>query len=61
MKGKSGQKVPDSGIWSEVGPKGGQTGHKVTVVEGDVFPPTHKPGNVFVPSDLPHPNNKGAK
>ncbi len=58
MKSKPGQTVPDSGIWSEVGPKGGKTPHKVTVVEGEPFPPTHKPGNGFVPSVLPHPKGK---
>lgn len=58
MKAKPGEKVPASGLWSEVGPKGGKTPHIVTVVEGEPFPPTHKPGNQFVPSVLPHSDGK---
>lgn len=54
MKGKPGEKVPESGIWSEVGPKGGKTPYKVTVVEGEPFPPSHGSGHGYVPDDLPH-------
>jgi hypothetical protein len=43
-KYKPGQKVPVSGQYPLVGPKGGATGQEVTAVKGEPFPPTPKPG-----------------
>lgn len=60
MAAKPGETVPDSGIYQEVGPRGGATPHMVTVNEGDPFPPSHGPGNGYKPVVLPHPN-KGKK
>lgn len=47
---KPGQVVPQSGIVIEVGPLGGaQPGTpERTVVEGERFPPTSKPGNFYI-------------
>lgn len=45
---KSGQKVPTSGQYEVVGPRGGRTGHEVTLVKGEPAPPTMKPGQKMV-------------
>lgn len=51
-KGKSykpGEKVPQSGQTEIVGPRGGKTGAgERTVVKGEPFPPTPKPGQKHV-------------
>lgn len=44
---KSGQTAPKSGQYEQIGPKGGKTGHEVTVVKGEPLPPTQKPGMTF--------------
>lgn len=42
-KFRPGQKAPDSGQYPLLGPRGGDHG-EVTVVKGEPFPPTPKPG-----------------
>ena len=41
---KPGQIADDSGQYPLVGPRGGEQGREVTVVEEEPFPPTPKPG-----------------
>ena len=41
---KPGQKAPRSGQYGVVGPRGGKTNKKVTVVKGEPFPPSPKKG-----------------
>lgn len=41
---KPGNTAPRSGQYEQVGPRGGKTGHEVTVVKGEPLPPTQKPG-----------------
>ena len=41
---RPGQKAPDSGQYPVLGPRGGDHGTEVTVVKGEPFPPTPKPG-----------------
>ncbi len=55
---KPGQPAPHSGQYEEVGPKGGKTGHEVTVVKGEPLPPTPKPGMTFTLVD-PTKNKSG--
>lgn len=49
---KSGQKVPQSGQWEILGPRGGRTGEERTATKGEPFPPTPKPGQRFGNPDL---------
>ena len=44
---KPGQTAPRSGQYEQLGPRGGRTGHEVTVVKGEPLPPTPKPGMTF--------------
>ena len=44
---KSGEQVPTSGQYEEVGPRGGRTGKEVTGVKGKTFPPSPKPGMTY--------------
>lgn len=44
---KPGQIAKQSGQYPLVGPRGGKTGAEVTVVRGEPFPPTPKPGMSF--------------
>lgn len=44
---KPGQDAPVSGQYEEVGPRGGRTGHEVTVVKGETLPPTTKAGSSY--------------
>ncbi|MDR7856068.1 YjzC family protein [Tissierella sp.] len=44
---KPGQKVPASGQYEVVGPRGGKTGKEVTSVKGESLPPTQKPGQKY--------------
>jgi len=48
---KPGEKVPFSGIFEERGPRGGKVpgAPERTVVAGEPFPPSSRPGNAFVP------------
>ena len=45
---RPGQKVPVSGQAEIVGNRGGRTGEERTVVRGEPFPPTPKPGQGYV-------------
>ena len=45
---KPGEKAPESGIYDVVGPRGGDRGHQVTVVEDEPFPPTQESGERYV-------------
>lgn len=49
---KSGQIAPRSGQYPQLGPRGGETGQEVTVVKGEPFPPTPKPGMGYGKPDL---------
>ncbi len=40
-----------SGQYGIVGPRGGNTGKERTVVKGEPFPPTPKPGQKYVMND----------
>ena len=44
---KPGQKIPNSGIYKMVGPRGGEIGENITAVKGHKFPPTQRPGEVY--------------
>lgn len=48
---RPGMTVPRSGQYEKVGPRGGRTGHEVTVVKGEPFPLTSEPGQVYVLAD----------
>ncbi|WP_075863163.1 hypothetical protein [Gordonia sp. CNJ-863] len=54
---KPGQKSPVSGQGEVVGPRGGRTGHEVTLIQGHRVPPTQKPGQKVVVVD---PTKNGA-
>ena len=43
-KFRPGEKAPVSGQYPVLGPRGGDQGTEVTVVRGEPFPPTPKPG-----------------
>lgn len=45
---KPGQRAPRSGQYEIKGPRGGDTGRERTVVRGEPFPPTPKPGQKYV-------------
>jgi hypothetical protein len=45
---KSGQIAPKSGQYGVVGPRGGNTGVEVTMIEGKPLPPTSKPGQGYI-------------
>lgn len=49
---KPGEKVPKSGQYEIVGPRGGRTGQERTVVKDGVFPPTPMAGQQYVAVDL---------
>jgi len=38
---KPGEKVPVSGQYEEIGPRGGKTGKEITGVKGKTLPPPH--------------------
>ena len=42
-----GEKAPASGQYERIGPRGGETGKEVTVVEGEPLPPTPNPGEKY--------------
>lgn len=44
---KSGQSAPKSGQYEVIGPRGGATGHEVTLPKGHTAPPTPKSGQSF--------------
>lgn len=41
---KPGKPTPQSGIYEQVGPRGGRTGEQISSTEGNPLPPTNKPG-----------------
>ncbi len=43
---KPGNKVPASGQYQQIGPRG-KKGHEVTSVKGKSFPPTTAPGSTY--------------
>jgi hypothetical protein len=44
---KPGNRAPASGQYERVGPRGGHSGHEVTVVRGEPLPPTPNPGSTY--------------
>lgn len=48
---RPGQIASTSGQYVYVGPRGGISGKEVTVVKGEPFPPSPKPGMGFMLSD----------
>ena len=56
---KPGNKAPASGQYGVIGPRGGKTGHEVTVVKGEPLPPTKKAGQSYVLNDAS--NNQSGK
>lgn len=44
---KPGEKAKESGQYPIIGPHGGETGEERTVVKGESFPPTRKPGQTY--------------
>lgn len=53
---KPGQEVPESGIYREVGPRGGQpSSGETTLVQGKPAPPTSEPGRQWQ-LDIPTPH-----
>jgi len=57
-KVKPGERVPRSGQYEELGPRGGHTGHEVQLDRGTIAPPTHGPGGRFLLVD-PVRNDRG--
>lgn len=45
---KPGSEAPVSGIYEQVGPRGGRTGEQAVSTEGNPLPPTDKPGQSWV-------------
>jgi hypothetical protein len=58
MAFKPGERAPASGQYERVGPRGGRTGHEVTVVRGEPLPPTPSPGSTYRIADRTH-NDSG--
>ena len=58
---KPGEKVPDSGQFEIVGPRGGHTGIERTVTKGEPFPPPLKSGQYFVLTDKTRHGGKREK
>jgi hypothetical protein len=48
---KPGDKTPVSGQYPIIGPRGGNTGHEVTSIEGRPLPPTPKSGQGYGKAD----------
>lgn len=55
---KPSQRVPRSGQYEEVSPRGGRMGHEVTISKGERVPPTRQPGGGFTIID-PTKNKSG--
>ena len=55
---KPGEKAPRSGQYEELGPRGGRTGHEVTISKGERVPPSRQPGGAFAIVD-PTKNKSG--
>jgi len=56
---KPGEKAPYSGQYGIIGPRGGNTGTERTVVKGEPFPPTQRPGQKFIMNDPTHNKSGG--
>jgi hypothetical protein len=54
---RPGTPAPRSGQYEQIGPRGGRTGHEVTVVRREPLPPTPKPGMTY---ELVDPTNNDA-
>ena len=57
---RPGVKSDVSGQYEIIGPRGGKTGEERTVVKGEPFPPTPKPGMTYRLVD-PTKNNSGRR
>lgn len=57
---KPGERAPWSGQYEELGPRGGRTGHEVTISKGERVPPTRQPGGTFTIVD-PTKNKSGGR
>jgi hypothetical protein len=55
---RPGQPAPRSGQYEVVGPRGGRTGHEVTMPRDHTLPPTPEPGQGYVLVD-PSRNDSG--
>ena len=55
---KPGEKAPASGQYTVLGPRNGNLGREVTVVKGEPFPPTMKPGQKYGKPDYTKHKNK---
>lgn len=55
---KPGQPAPQSGIYNQVGPRGGATGEQVVSTQNKPLPPTPKPGQGYVLVDPAHHQGK---
>ena len=55
---RPGTTAPASGLYREVGPRGGNPGREVTVPQGHSMPPTTGPGRQYV-LDEPADNKSG--
>lgn len=51
MKLKPGLKVPVSGQYEVIGPRGGHTGQEITGVRGKVLPPTPTKNSTYILAD----------
>lgn len=56
---KPGTPAPDSGLYREIGPRGGQH-REVTVPAGHILPPTTMPGSSYT-LETPADNQSGRK
>lgn len=45
---RPGEKAPASAQYERIGPRGGHSGHEVTVVKGAPLPPTPNPGESYI-------------
>ena len=44
---RPGERVPASGLYQIIGPRGGETGKERTMARGETAPPTPKPGESY--------------
>ncbi len=53
-----GTPAPKSGIYNELGPRGGVTGEQADSTHGKPLPPTQKPGNTWTLAEEAHHKGK---
>jgi len=53
-----GTRAPVSGIYEQVGPRGGRTGEEADSTRGKPLPPTEKPGTTWILARPAHHKNK---